>query len=220
MKKLALFVAALAVAPSLAFTAPVFADSPGQLSNAPTNYEVKNVTKGGAYSQSTSAACGETVKYSVLLANSDFGLLRNLTVKANLGTGAINASATNTVNATTSVSGSVNVSLAKGSLVYIPGSTVRVTSNGGSTTVLADGVTTSGVNAGDLNGSTQTFVQFQAKVDCPTTPTTPETPSTPVVAPAKIASTGPTGTIATMFGLGALTAGISYFVQRRRNLLG
>lgn len=169
MKKLVI-AAAFIAASFLVPVASVFADSPGQLSNGATNYEVKNVTKNGSYGQTASATCGETVKYSVLLANSDFGLLKDLTVKADLGTGAISASAINATGATTSVSGKVTVSLDKGSLVYVPGSTVRVSSDGATKTPLADGVTAGGVNAGELNGSTQTFVQFQAKVDCPTTP--------------------------------------------------
>ena len=159
-----------ALAALVAPVAPAYADSPGQLSNAPTNYEVKNVTKGGSYSQSASATCGDTVKYSVLLSNSDYGMLRNLTVQANLGSGAISASAVNAANATTSVSGSVAVSLDKGTLVYVPGSSVRVSSNGTTRTPLADGVTAGGVNVGELAGSTETFVQFDAKVNCPVVP--------------------------------------------------
>lgn len=168
MKRFASLLALLAL-PIIALvpSAQVFADSPGQLSNGATNYEVKNVTKNGSYSQSTSAACGETVKYSVLLANSDYGLLKNLTVKADLGSGTISASATNAAGATTSVSGKVTVSLpAGGTLAYVNGSTVRITSDGKTTTNLPDGIVSGGVNAGELNGSTQTFVQFQAKVNC------------------------------------------------------
>lgn len=228
MKKFALIAAALAVAPSLTMTAPVFADSPGQLSNATTNYEVKNVTTGGAYGQSANATCNETVRYSVLLANSDFGKLTDLTVSANLASGAINASAKNTNNETTSVSGSVDVNVAKGSLNYVAGSTVRVSSNGQARTALNDGVTAGGVNAGELEGSTQTFVQFDAKVACettetpvtPTNTTKPQVKSTNTQKPAVIAATGPASTIATMTGLSALAASIGYFVQRRRNILG
>ncbi len=167
MKK-SIFAAMFALAAFVVPAAPAYADSPGQLSNAPTNYEVKNVTKGGSYGQSASATCGDTVKYSVLLANSDYGLLRNLTVKANLGTGAISASATNTINETTAVSGAATVNVDKGSLEYVPGSTVRISSNGANRTTLADGVTAGGVNAGELTGSTQIFVQFDAKVKCET----------------------------------------------------
>lgn len=227
MKKFA-SLSALALLPAfgLVFTTPVFADSPGQLSNGPTNYKVRNVTTNGSYSQSVSAACNETVKYSITLSNSDFGLLRNLTVKANVASGAISASATNANDQTTSVSGNVSVNLAQGSLQYVPGSTVRITSDGSQTTPLADGIATTGVNAGNLNGSTATFVQFQAKVTCPTTPVTPETPVTPVtpvtpkapVTPAELPRTGAEGVFALVAAL--VAAGAGYVVTARRNLLG
>lgn len=172
MKKFILAVAfAVASLPLIGFAAPALADSPGQLSNGPDNYKVRNVTQNGAYGRSTSATCNETVKYSVILANSDFGLLKDLTVKANLGSGAINASAVNANNETTAVSGSVSVGIPSGSsLNYVAGSTVRIASDGVTRTPLADGVTAGGVNAGELNGSTQTFVQFEAKVVCTTPP--------------------------------------------------
>ncbi len=168
MKKLALLAATAALA--VLFAAPVFADSPGQLSNGDNNYKVRNVTKDGAYGKSVALACNETVKYSITLSNSDFGLLRNLTVKANLPNN-ISASATNANDQTTSVAGAVNVSVPSGaSLKYVAGSTVRITSDGKTTTPVADGITTGGVNVGNLNGSTAIFVQFQAKTDCPQPP--------------------------------------------------
>lgn len=169
MKKLSTIVAAVAVLPVLAFSAPVAADSPGQLSNGPTNYKVRNVSQNGDYAQSTSAACGETVKYSITLANSDFGMLKDVTVKANLASGAIDASATNSVGDTTSVSGNVTVTT-PGTLQYVNGSTVRLTGDAAQTpTSKPDGIATAdGVNVGDLNGSTYIRVQFQAKVACET----------------------------------------------------
>jgi len=171
MKKLYALVAAIFVAvPVFAFAAPVFADSPGQLSNSPTNYKVRNVTTNGSYGQTASAACNETVRYSVILSNSDFGLLTNLTVKANMATGAINASATNVVGATTSVSGNAKVNTT-GTLQYVAGSTVRIAEDAVTRTAVADGVTTAnGVNVGNLNGSTAIFVQWDAKVKCDTPP--------------------------------------------------
>lgn len=168
MKKFILAVAfAVASLPLIGFAAPALADSPGQLSNGPDNYKVRNVTQNGAYGRSTTATCNETVKYSVILANSDFGLLKDLTVKANLGSGAINASAINVNGETTAVSGSVSVGIPSGSnLGYIAGSTVRIASDGVTRTPVADGVAAGGVNVGELNGSTQIFVQFEAKVKC------------------------------------------------------
>lgn len=168
MSKFTKIAAALAVIPVLAFASPVFADSPGQLSNGATNYKVRNVSKNGSYAQSISAACNETVKYSITAANSDFGLLKDLTIKANLATGDINLSAKNVNNDTTSVSGKATVSVpSNGHLVYVNGTTVRINSTNTSTTQEGDGVVTAnGENVGDLNGSTYTFIQFQAKVTC------------------------------------------------------
>jgi LPXTG-motif cell wall-anchored protein len=165
MKKFAFLVAAFAMLPALVGSTSAFADSPGQLSNGATNYKVRNVTQNGAYAQTATAVCNDVVKYSVILSNSDFGLLKDVTVKANLASGAINASAKNAADATTSVSGSAKVTT-DGTLKYVPGSTVRIKSDGVTRTALSDGVTANGVNAGDLNGSTQIFVQYEAKVNC------------------------------------------------------
>ncbi len=167
MKKLSVIAAALVAVSSLAFAAPVFADSPGQLASGPDLYQVRNVTKNSGYASSTSASCDETVKFSIKLSNSEFGLLTNVNVKAPLG-GTMTASATNAANKSTSVSGSVSVNTGQGKLVYVPGSTVNLDVNGGHIKNLADGITTTGANKGNLNGSTREFVQFQAKVTCDT----------------------------------------------------
>lgn len=216
MKKFAMVATALAVAPSLAFSAPAYANSPGQLSQVPDFYQVRNVTKNGAYGSTASATCDEVLKFSVKLANAEYGELNNVTLKGAMS-GSMTASAKNSADQTTSVSGSVSVSTDKGSLVYVPGSTVNLDVNGNLIKNLPDGIVAGGVNKGSLAGSTREFVQFQAKVKCDT-PETPETPEKP--APKVIASTGTGSTIATMFGLSALAAGLGYFVQKRRDILG
>lgn len=173
MKKLATLAAAFAVTTVL-FAAPAFADSPGQLSNGDDNYKVKNVTTNGAYGKSVNLACDQTVKYSVLMANSDFGQLENVTVKASLPNN-ITISGTNVNGDTSSVSGSVAVSVpSNGTLKYTNGTTNYYVYNSDGTvkssTTLADGVAGNGVNTGTLAGSTQARVYFQAKVDCPEVP--------------------------------------------------
>lgn len=209
MKKLASMAAAVVMASTLFASAPVFADSIGQLSNAADNYQVRNL-KSNTYAQSATAACGESVKYSVRLANSDFGQLTDLTVKANISTGDINASAKTTTGTTTSVSGKVAVNAA-GTLQYVKGSTVRV--DGSTKTALADGVFANGVNAGVLKGSTRTFVQFEAKVNCDTPPTTP--PSTPEK-PAELVKTG-AGDVVALFAIVAAAGAVAYnWVLRRQ----
>lgn len=248
MKKLAILAAALAVVPSLAMTAPVFADSPGSLASGPDLYQVKNVTKNTAYGSSATASCGDVVKYSIKLANSEFGLLTNVTVKAPLN-GTMTASATNAANQATSVSGSVNVSVPQGTLAYVAGSTVNLNVNGGAIKTLPDGITAGGVNKGDLVGSTREFVQFQAKVTCDTP--TPETIKVcelstkklitinkndfdaakhtkdltkcdaPTETPKVLAATGPVETFAQIVGVTAIAGAISYYLaSRRQNNLG
>lgn len=217
MKKF-IVAAALAVTPVLTLASPAFASSPGNLSSGPDMYQVKNVTKSSAYGTAASATCDETVKYSLQLSNSEFGLVSNINVKASIASGGITASGKNAANATTSVAGSVNVTLDKGSLNYVSGSAKLLDVSGNLISNVSDSVITTGANVGNLNGSTREFVQFQAKVVCETTPATPVTPKEKT--PEVIAATGPTETVATMLGLSALTAGIGYFVQRRRNILG
>lgn len=250
MKKL-IIAAVLAAATMFGFAAPVLADSPGQLANGANLFKVYNVTKNGDYASNVAATCNETVKYSIELSNTQYGALSNVTVKANLASGAMSVSATNAANETVTSNGTATVSLDKGSLSYVAGSTVVRDLNGNVLKNVADGIVAGGVNVGALAGSTREFVQFQAKVDCPTTPVvsninvcdlnTKKTvtikesdfdtskyskdfskcASTPAATlPAALPSTGPTSVLATMLGLSAIAAGVTYFVQRRRNILG
>ncbi|HAC56103.1 TPA: hypothetical protein DCF80_01255 [Candidatus Saccharibacteria bacterium] len=284
MKKLLSVLLGAFLVPVVAFST-VAADSPGQLQNSDNFYKVKNETKGGSYAKSVSATCGDVVKYSIMIANGEYGMLSNVKVKTTLS-GATTVSATNAAGQTTSTSGSVSVSVTGGSLQYVTGSTKNLAENGTFIKNLADGITTTGVNKGSLTGSTAEFVQFQAKVECKEEPKNikvcelatkqvitikenefdsakhsknlndckKEVPGkitvcelatktvvtinegdfdakkhskdlndceeAPVETPQVIAATGPAGTIASMFGLSALTAGIGYAVQRRRNILG
>lgn len=223
MKKFAL--AALVAAFSLVgFSAPVFADSPGQLSNGDNNYKVRNVTKNTGYGKSVALECNETAKYSITLSNSDFGLLRDLTVRASLPNN-ISASAVNANNETTSVAGTVSVTAPAGAtLDYVSGSTQLFNSNGQLIRNLSNGITTGGVNAGNLNGSTAVFVQFQVKATCATTPVTPQGPVTPtpvMTTPVELPKTGPEATAAIAAAyLSVLTGGAAYMLQARRGNLG
>lgn len=166
MKKLALFVAALVAVPAM-FAASAFADSPGQLASGDNLYLVRNVTKDTNYGYSASAACNETVKYSIEVSNTQYGALENVTVKANLGTGALSVSAQNGDNKTVTSTGNVSVTLpSNGTLKYLAGSTKLYKLDGTFVRTLADGIISAGVNKGSLAGSTREFVQFQAKVNC------------------------------------------------------
>ena len=163
--------AALVVLPVLGvlFSAPVFATSPGQLAGGDL-YQVRNVSKNTGYANSVAATCNEVVKFNFKLSNTEYGMLYGVKVSANLQNGSATASATNSSNEAVSVSDTASVSLDKGSLSFVPGTTQLFTVDGQLIRNLADGVTTSGVDAGNLAGSTREFVQFQAKVNCPEAP--------------------------------------------------
>ncbi len=180
MSKFTKVAAAVAVAPMLAFSAPVFADSPGQLGGGTGTYQVKNVTQSSAYSSTASAkACGDVMQFSVRLHNTEFGKLSNIVVKATLpaqtaGAVASTVTATPDAGATTGMSANVSVNgLTDGqSLAYVNGSTKLYTGDFKTAQPLSDGVVSAaGLNVGDLNGSTTEFVNFQAKVECVTPPT-------------------------------------------------
>jgi hypothetical protein len=178
--------ATLLVAPVLAFAVTVKADSPGQLGGGADVYKVKNVTKGGSYGASANVACNEEVQYSVRLHNAAFGTLTNVKVTSSLANGTV--AAVPAEGASAGTTGSVSVNVASGNLVYENGSTKLYDANGTEIKALPDTITTSGVNVGNINGSTTEFVNFKAKVNCPTTPTPTPTPtptSTPTPTPSE-----------------------------------
>lgn len=167
MKKLAFIAGAIAFVSSALVSVTALATSGGYLAGGPDIYQVRNVTTNTAYSSSASVACNETVKYSVKLSNTEYGLISNINVKAPL-TGTMTASGTNAASETVSTSGTVTVTPAAGSFSYIAGSTQLYDVNGNLIKALPDGITAGGVNVGNLNGSTREFVQFQAKLTCET----------------------------------------------------
>jgi hypothetical protein len=170
MKKFA-SLAALVMLPLMGvlFSTSAFA-APGQLAGGSNLYKVRNVTQNGSYHSSISAVCNDTVKYSVEVSNTQYGALTDVTVKANLASGNIHVSAKNDSGVTVTSDGTVHVSVTDGVLGYVSGSTQLYKVDGTFIKTLPDGVATSGVNAGDLGGSTREFVQFQAKVNCEEVP--------------------------------------------------
>lgn len=246
MKKFA-SLAALVMLPvlSVVFGATAFA-APGQLAGGSNLYKVRNVTQNGGYSSSISAVCNDTVKYSVEISNTQYGALTDVTVKANLASGNINVSAKNDAGNTVTSNGHVTVST-NGTLQYIPGSTSLYTVSGAFVKTLADGVTSNGVNAGDLGGSTREFVQFQAKVNCEEqqpndiqvcdlatkkvitiredqydaakhSKNLADCAATPVT-PTELPQTGATGGVVAIVA-SLLTAAAGYVVTTRKNVLG
>ena len=201
---------------------PVFADSPGQLTGGAQVLQVKNLTKGGVYASTVSAACGDELQYSVMLHNAAFGGLTNIVVKANLSNGTITA--TPAEGASQGTSGSVTVSVASGgTLAYENGSTVLYDSKGAVIKTLPDTITTSGVNIGNMNGSTTEFVNYKAKVNCPT-PTPTPTPSPTPTPPAPqvesktttLPNTGAGGVLGLFAGATVLATAGHYIVRRLR----
>lgn len=227
MKKFASFIAGAVMVPALAFST-VSAVAAGQIEGGDI-YRVKNVTKNVDFTDPASATCGDTVQFKVRVHNPGPDALTNVNVKATLPSAAATShSSTVTVSSEnanpTSRTDTAGVNLDKaGKLSYVNGSTELLDAHNSKLSTLGDTILSSGVNIGIVGVSTEQkrFVQFQATVVCETTPVTPTAPVTPAkTAPAAIAATGPADAVATMLGLSALTAGIGYFVQRRRNILG
>jgi hypothetical protein len=163
--------AALAVLPVLAVASPVYAGSPGQLAQGSNLYMVKNLTQNGSYAKTISASCNDEVQYSMMLANTGFGALNNVTLSATLPSagGTSTATATTDLGGTSGTHDSVTVNLGSNQTIsYENGSTNLYNDKAGLIKNLSDGVTASGVNIGTINGSTTVFVNFKAKVTCPT----------------------------------------------------
>lgn len=215
--------AAVAVVASAALLAtPVLAGSPGQLQGGSNTYVVKNVTQNGTYANSVNAVnCGDTIKYSIQLSNTGFGTLNNINVKATLGSTS-NMTATPDAGGTTGTSAAVTVALASGqTLAYDNGSTTLYNGSGQVVKTLADGITADGINVGSLAGSTNEFVNFTAKVNCPVTPVATPPAATPAPAPAALPQTGVEGAgLAGMAGTGALGYAVVQYRRSRKALAG
>jgi uncharacterized repeat protein (TIGR01451 family) len=218
IKSLVLSTAAAVVVTTVGFAGPALADSPGVIDGGDI-YRVKNVTKNTAFADTASANACEELQYKVVLHNSGFSAAQNISVNATLPS----AASTSNVSKMTanydggvekSVSDTATVSLTSAqSISYQSGTTQLLDKNSNVIKTLPDGVTAGGVNIGNINGSTAEFVQFKAKVNCPTTPTppTPTTPATPAAPaqPTTLVNTG-AGSVAAIFAA-AMVAGITAY---------
>lgn len=180
VKSLILGAATAVIVPVASIAGPVAADSPGQIA---ATYSVKNLTQNTQYSNSANANACEELQYSVRLHNPSYTSVSNVVVKATLPAG---ASKTNTSNLTVTYSdgigspsrASVTVNLTSAqSISYEAGSAVLYGTGGTVIKTLPDGVTGNGVNVGSIGGSTTEYVNFKAKVNCPTPPSCKTTPS-------------------------------------------
>jgi hypothetical protein len=222
IKSLVLTGAAAVIIPAVSIAAPVAADSPGVIGGGDI-YRVKNLTQNTPFADSTNANACDELQYKVLLHNSGFSSATNITASANL-----NSVSTMTINYTgdgaQTVSDTATVNLTSSQAInYESGSTQLLDNKSDLIKALPDGVTTGGVNVGDLAGSTAEFVAFKAKVNCPTPPpvTPPSTPSTPATpagtaAPTTLVNTGPGSAIAAFVAATIVGAyGYRRFVSRR-----
>ena len=156
----------------------VTADSPGQIEGG-NIYRIANLTQKTPFANPQTANACDELEYSVRLHNSGFSSINNIVVSATLPSA---ASTSNTSNLTatydngvvpsTSASATVNISSAQ-SVSYESGSTQLLDNTGAVIKTLPNGVTTgSGVLVGGLAGSTTEYLNFKAKISCPT-PVTP-----------------------------------------------
>ncbi|MGC1177322.1 MAG: hypothetical protein WA843_04590 [Candidatus Saccharimonadales bacterium] len=221
MSKISKIAAALTVVSVVATSGSAIAGSPGQLAGG-DNYLVKNLTQKGAYANAVTATCNDEVQYSMQLSNTQFGALNNVTLKATLpsGGGLSTATATTDLGGTSGTADSATVNLGAGQTQSLEsGTTVLYDDKGSAIKTLPDAIASNGVNIGTLSGSTTEFVNFKAKVTCPTPPVTPPatpvTPATPA-APTQLVNTGP-GAVVGIFAAVTAAGAVGYrlFLSRR-----
>jgi len=245
MRKLSVLAASLAVVPVLAFANPALAaeSDSGQIEQG-NIYRVRNISvnPNGEFIDPATATCGNTVQFRVRIHNPGPDPITNVKVAATLPSASATSHSSKVSVTASNVGGQVvtdtaGVNLDKtGTLNYVGGSTELLDSNGSKLNNLPDGITGggTGVNIGTVGTSVaqKRFVQFQAKVNCPTPPedcktnpklcpppvTPPSTPptTTPIAPTGKLVETGPGETaavaaIATIAG----TLGYRKFLSRR-----
>lgn len=202
VKSLIAGAAVAAIVPVASVAGPVFANSPGQIDGGDI-YRIKNLTQNSTYADSASATCNDELQYKVLLHNSRFGAVENVTAKATLPANGGTSNMVVTYDSPgprNSVSASASLDLKKGSVSYESGSSQLLDGNNNVIKALPDGITDGGVNTGTLAGSTAEFVTFKAKVTCAPTPPpcetncTPKPPVTPPVTPPTTTTTTTTPT--------------------------
>lgn len=233
VKSLIVGVATAVVVPVVSLAGPALASSPGQIDGGDI-YRVKNVTKNSDFAGSASATCNDEVQYKVLLHNSGFGSVDNVTAKATLPSGGGTSHMTVTYDSngpSNSVSGDATLNVSSGSVSYVSGSAQLLNNNNQIIKSLPDGITNGGVNTGTLNGSTSEFVTFKAKVTCESKPTcetnpklcpppvTPPTtpPATTTTTPTTLVNTGP-GDVIGAFSAATIAGAIGYRLYLSRRL--
>lgn len=204
---------AVAVASAAMLISPVLAANEGQIEGG-NIYRIQNITQKVDYANPANAKACDLLEYRVRIHNPGPGNLEQVNVKASLPSGSatsntstITISSENADPQSTTATAVVNFADSE-NLSYVPGTTQLLDANTNVISNLPDGVTQGGVNIGEVGVSinNKRFVQFEAKVNCPTpvTPsvTPPATPSTPAALPqtgadelAALAGVGGTGAI-------------------------
>lgn len=210
------------VAPLVLFASPVHAVVQSSISGGDI-YQVKDVTKGGSYTDPVSADACDTLRYMVRIHNGGpTEVLTNTTVQVvyQTSTGTKNVSsaivrASNASPTNTSDTSTVNLSSAQ-MINFVSGSAKLLDANSNTISNLSDDIIKGGVSIGNVGVSIneKRFVIFDAKVNCPTPPTTPETPkSTPPVT--SLPNTGPGNVVGIFAGVSAVAGTTFHFVRRR-----
>lgn len=150
----------------------------GQITTA---YKIQNLTTGAAYANPASASACDELEYRLRLWNPGAGNLSNVMVEVSLPTNAstsntstVNVTATNADPVSASDQATVNLASAQ-SISYEPGTAQLLDSNTNVISSLPDSIMNyqGGASIGNLNASQLEFVQFKAKVNCPSPPPTP-----------------------------------------------
>lgn len=178
--RLASVLAVLPLAASLAIL-PVAAQNQGQIEGGDI-YRIENLTQNLPFNSTQTANACDTLEYKVRLYNPDDVNVDNVTVTATLTsqpetTFYSNLTASSTDATPPAVYATATLNLTSSQTVsYVSGSTQLLDVNGNLIQDLPDGfVTPSGINIGTLTPSEVEYVQFEAKVGCPSTP--PPTPT-------------------------------------------
>lgn len=214
MNKLKQIAASVLIVP-VVFAGTVSALNAGQVEQGDI-YRVRNVTQNGQFTDPATANVCETVQFKVRIHNPGPDPLTGVTVKATLNTesaashsSVATISADNANPATVSDAAAVNLTKAAG-MSYVNGTTQLLDSNGAIITGLGDTILTTGVsvpNGVGVSTEQRRYVQFQAKVDCPTPPVTPPAKTKTPVAPAStLPNTGPGEVAAIVVGVSILGA--------------
>jgi hypothetical protein len=182
MKSLSKFAAVATGVMTLAIVSfaalPALADSTGQIEGG-NIYQIENLTQKTNFANPASANSCDLLEYSARLHNIAYDEINNLNVTVSLpaaagtsNTSTITTSASNAFPTTTSATTTLNLTSSQ-TVSYVSGTTELLDSNGNLITKLPDGITGSGVNVGNIDGSTTEYINFEAKVSCPSQPTQP-----------------------------------------------